>query len=484
MSFLLPGTNNIEPQNNSGEGFDPSAQDVQPYGYLDLFKAAGDAASRYVDPGEQYQNKLRFQADNIRAYEATGRDFYKDIDSYLGDSTMDRIAIGSDSPYRPFKGPVENAESSFDFSANLKRKAEIYEQFFLDKSKEAGLEGLFKTPEQIIEEIKQFEGEKKTKYEAVKSVVGDGVLPTLTELAAGALEQGKDLDNLATLFLGGGGGTVLKAAARAALENVAIEAIQYGEISDYNENILDEEYGLKELGISVATAATFGAVVGGAGKAIGDGLQARKTRAEVLDEISFGSKSAGDEVLSTIASTEADRMRIQAFNIADEVNVRGEGAISSPTRTILEGKQDITKVTRAKIDLGPGEVMRIDLNKVADPDKKIEIAELQDLIRNSATDAVDSPIAKNEFTAAERETLDPQPDIEGSRKAFESRAYDEAKGVSSERIRYELDGLSQESDPVLKRVVDDAGFDPKKLKLELESLDRTRKAISFCGSAR
>lgn len=87
---------------------------------------------------------------------------------------------------------------------------------------------------------------------------------TLSTFAGGAVETTLDPINLATLPLGGGGKTVLGIAAREALLNGALEAVQ-APIVAQNRAELGEDYTLRDFGTSVLYAGLGGGLFGTAG---------------------------------------------------------------------------------------------------------------------------------------------------------------------------------------------------------------------------
>lgn len=91
-----------------------------------------------------------------------------------------------------------------------------------------------------------------------------GFTGTLAKFGGGALETTLDPLNLATLPLGGGGKTILGIAAREALLNGALEAMQ-APIVAHNREVLGEDYTTRDFLESTGFAALGGAAFGTAG---------------------------------------------------------------------------------------------------------------------------------------------------------------------------------------------------------------------------
>lgn len=476
-------------------GFDKSAPDTQPYGYLDLFGAAGDAASSYADPSEQWSKKLDQYATNINAYEAIGgRDFYEDLKAFVGEDATKEVAAGLDVGTQSFWSKSVFGESSapsaatatigFGFSADLKRRVELYEEFFRQKSEDPEFAGLFLSNEQIEKRIKEKEQGYVNKLDAIRESIGGGVTPTVVEFISGMGEQAKDPENLATFFVGGGGGTIVKAMLMSAGENAAIELAQFLRVKEYQE-MLDREYGASDLLMNVLTSGTMGGLLRGGAKALE--LRAKnKVLHQLKDDIALDMKKAGDDGLFTAMSIEADKQRIADFNIAREVGP--DNFPSDHTRRILRAQDDIFSVTREKFDMTPSQVMQADLSKVNDAGKRAELAEFQELVRNKGFEGDVAPPRKeefvpaNEFQRAEIEGLAGEKvNREQALQKVQDVNFDEAKGLYQQRLRQSLEEMPELADPALKRMADDMGLEVNGIKEKLDTIDRLKQAVTKCS---
>lgn len=150
--------------------------------------------------------------------------------------------------------------------------------------------------------------EKKRRTEAAGTLSrSSGLVGALAGFAGGALETTLDPVNLATLPIGGGGKTVLGIAAREALLNGAIEALQAPIVAS-NRKTLGEDYTTSDFLESVGFAAAGGAALGTAGH-VGANVAGRAYDATV--------RQVFEAMPASVQRRWANRMKVDDTPVAD-----------------------------------------------------------------------------------------------------------------------------------------------------------------------